>query len=1069
MIKLYPEQPSAPASKKIRLFNDTPPAPPASTTVPKANLATKVSTPIPAGAPTSTDPYFRGKGYGASNITDTSGKPLLTFKNETAKQSQLLLNRVATTWDPTVPQKIDRKMLVNGRVPQEVTDAIRKELGAGYDDELDHRIALSLSGSNQKTNLGLEPGRTTKGRAIQLNTLVNRISKQVSTGQISLLEGQRRIAEAKGVELPDVGAKGYEAVPVRTTAPAGVPETSPFKVNSSFRSNEAFRTPLPVERDPSTIPAPVRKAGGVARDVAAGVFADPADAKNDPRISNNKKMTPFALGVGLGMIGPLDDIAKGPKAVKNLVTKADDAFDAAKYVAKNVAEREAARGPGPKVFEGVGSFLSLAKRKLVDFAAPIEDVLADTLKKTKTTLRPSEHITNQIDRVLRAPAIAGQFVRDGGLEAVIKEAPDLDALDQYLIAKHTRTVAANGLKTGRDLASDTRLIETLGPEYEGLAKTVTAYSQKLLDYSVDSGLISKELATKLKEIYPDYVPLQRIFADDEVADLGFGGGKAIASLSKQTIVQKLTGSTREIASPIESLMAKTSDAFRQGEKNKAARILASYKDLPGNPFSLRELPKGESAPHTISYLDDGVKRTFETSKEIAEAAKALNVQQMNILGKILALPVRVAKLGITGINVPFVASNIIKDQVGGFINSNRALATSVANPANFIKALFSAVKHDELYEELVREGAGGTSFDIARDQVPATIGKIRASRSAAGRVLYTVKHPSELLRTAEDIIGRSEELTRLQQYRGSREAFIKEGMSKDEAKIAAAKAARENTVNFARRGEWGTVLNSAFLYLNAGIQGTRTLVRSASTRPVQTAAKIATAVFMPVSIVTAWNMRDPERREAYEDIAPFERENNIVIVPPNPTKDEQGRWNVIKIPLAQGVNNLSSIPRRAIEQAFGHDDVRASELADLLIGSVSPVSPDKGSVLSAITPQAIKPSLEVGVNKNFFTGRDIVSPYMKNKPAEEQVYDYTSGSARRIAKAFKVSPIKVETFIKETFGGVGAQALNALDQALATGGLIPRDQIGGESVFEATVRRFKKATGGEAERRNQKK
>ncbi len=1044
MIRLYQEKP---ASKKVRLYSD---APSATSTAPKTTSTTRPSGGAPVTLGANRAGYYEGKGYGASNVGDSSGRPLLTFNNATAKQSQLLSERVATKFDPSVPTKLNRKLLVTGRMPSSVSSKIKKELGGAYSEELDHRIALSLAGSNQGSNLGLEPGRI-GGRAAELNKLVNQLSREVSDGTISLLEGQRRIAEAKGLKLDDAGATPGD----RKQAPVAATK---FKDAEAFRKSKDFRTvPKELQVDPAS-PAvkATKKATAAVKDFASGFIADPAQAKNDPRMDTFQKDTAFSLGVAAGMIGAGDELAKAPKAIKKVAT---ETFDAARYVAENLARREAAKG-GPKLLERAGSFLKNAKTKLVDFAAPIEDIVTSTIKGTKTTLKPSEDISNAIDRVLRAPTIAAQFVRDGGLEDVIKKAKDIDALDQYLIARHARTLVRNGIETGRDVLKDGKLIETLAPEYEPIAKAVTEYSQKLLDYSMDSGLISTDLAAKLREAYPDYVPFNRIFEEGELLDHGFSGGKAVASLSKQTVVQKISGSVREIASPIESLIQKTNDAFRQGEKNIAARILAGYKDLPGNPFALRELGPGESAVHTISYLDDGAKKTFETTKEVAAAAKALNVQQLNILGKILALPVRVAKLGITGINIPFVASNIVKDQVTAFINSAEGIRTSVANPVNFARSLFSAVKHDELYQELVREGAGGTSFDIARDQIPATIDRIRASRSLASRMRYTVTHPGELLRAVENTIARSEELTRLQQYRGTKVKLIKDGMAEAEARIAAAKAAREGTVNFARRGEWGTVLNSAFLYLNAGIQGTRTLVRSAATRPVATAAKIATSVFMPVSIATAWNMNDPARRAAYEDIPEFEKQNNIIIVPPDPTQDEKGRWNVIKIPLAQGVNNLATLPRRAIEQAFGYDPLRAREIAEALISTVSPIAPTRGAVLSSLTPQAIKPSLEEASNMNFFTGRNIVPPYMTKLPPEEQVFGTTSGSARKIGKGLGVSPIKVESFIKETFGGVGSQVLNLLDRASN------QEVIGGESTAEATTRRFTKATGGELERRD---
>jgi hypothetical protein len=316
VIKLYPENTNSPKPRTIRLYSDPPASPPPTSTVPRASTAISTKTPIPAGAPTSTDPYFHGKGYGASNITDSSGKPLLTFDNESAKQSQLLSNRVATTWDPTVPQKLDREMLVNGRVPVRVTNAIRKELGAAYDDELDHRIALSLGGSNQKSNLGLEPGRTTKGRAIQLNTLVNRLSKEVSNGKISLLEGQRRIAEAKGVKLPDIGAKPYEPEPISRPA-AQIQVQSRAPAPNEFRTPTDFKSvPKPGEPSKAILP----KAAGAVKDAAAGFFSTPEEMKTDPRFEN--AFSPYGIGAAFGMLGVADEIAKAPKSAAELSKKA---------------------------------------------------------------------------------------------------------------------------------------------------------------------------------------------------------------------------------------------------------------------------------------------------------------------------------------------------------------------------------------------------------------------------------------------------------------------------------------------------------------------------------------------------------------------------------------------------------------------------------------------------------------------------------------------------------------------------------------------------------------------------
>lgn len=779
-------------------------------------------------------------------------------------------------------------------------------------------------------------------------------------------------------------------------------------------------------------------------------------------ISKNKITKPLNV---------LDDIAKK----SNPLIQEAKIFNPEKYVAEQVTKQSAARKSETLGIAGkTKDFLKNIKVKLVDSNAPIEDVISDFQRNTKSEILPKYDITNQIDRVYRAPTIAGQFMEDNGLESVIKNVDNIDNIDQYLIAKQAKTVAANGIETGRDLTKDQKLIDAFAPRYEETAQKVNQYSKNLLDYSVDAGLIDKKIAADLKIKYPDYAPINRVFSELEKTG-EFSGPKGVASLSKQTVVQGLKGSEREIESPIASLMAKTNDAFVQGEKNKAAKILTDYAKLPNNPFELRLLKTGEIAVKgrgTISVLNNGVKEIYETTPEIAQAAKSLSVQQLNILGKIFALPVRVARVGITGINLPFVASNIAKDQVTAIINSKNALKTSIANPLNFLKALYNAVGHGKLYQEAVRSGAMGTSFDISRNQAPKTIAKIRASRNIGSRILYTVKNPGELLRSVENIVGRSEELTRLQQYGATKQAMLKKGMTESDAIISASKAARENTVNFARRGEWGTVLNSTFLYLNAGIQGTRTFLRGMKTRPVQTTTKLALTVFAPIATVTLWNLNDPKRKAAYEDIAEYEKESNIVIIPPNPTQDENGNWNVIKIPLSQEVNNIASLARRPIEQSFGLDPVRAGEVAQAFLGTVLPINMNKdvtSTVANTFTPQVIKPTLEMFANKNFFTGFKQVPASMENLSPKMQIKENTSGTAIKIGDALNLSPIQVEAFIKGTAGGVATQGLNASDRILAGLKIIPEDQIGGQDTIEAIMARFNTARGGQTDEKSNNK
>lgn len=714
-------------------------------------------------------------------------------------------------------------------------------------------------------------------------------------------------------------------------------------------------------------------------------------------------------------------------------------YNTQEYIKELTEKQQQAGGSdGPTgLKQKASNFLAEVKAKLVDETAPLTDILTASEKQNKFKVLPKQDIRLQIDRALRSKNLASQFAEDNGLVDAIKKAPDLNALDQYMIAKHAANVEKQGIKTGRDLARDQQLIQDLAPQYEAIAQQVNQYSRKLLDYAVKSGLIDEKLAKGLVEKYPEYVPLNRIFSELEQPNFR-GTGKGVASLSRQTVVQKLQGSEREIRSPIESLLLKTQDAFSQGEKNIAAKQLASYKSLPGFEGLIKEVDAGSRAPHTFSFIENGVKKTYATTREIEAAAKALNVEQMGILGKIISTPTRMLQLGATGLNIPFVVTNVVKDEVTGFVNSNRAAKTSILNPANYVKALFSAVKHDELYKDLVRNAGGGTSFDIARDAPNLSIAKIRSPK------MYTVRHPLELLRTIENLVGRGEELGRIKNFEGTRQALLKEGRTLQDANLLGGQAARENTANFARRGSFGRVINWMIPFFNAGIQGSRQMVRSFQNAPAQTSTKVAATIFTPIAVATVWNLSDPQRKQIYADIPQHEKENNIILIPPDVTQDERGRYNVIKIPLPPGLSNLGTIVRRALETTQGLDAIKFGEIATNLITAGTSVDVTSGNKLaSTFTPQLAKPLVESTTNTNLFTGQRIIPDYMKNRPAELQTRPGVTPIATGIGKLLNVSPLMVENFAQTQLGGLGSQLL------------------GKESPIGNLERRFKKASGGE--------
>jgi hypothetical protein len=183
-------------------------AQPAPTTNSATPLAKFIATPTQAPAPAQSTPtpYFQAKlpsgtFVGISDQKDISGTPYFAYRTPGANATTTDTTRVATTFDPTKPQKLTMSQLHNGRMPSSVSAPIKAALGGKYSDELDHTIALELAGSNNPSNLRIEPGRVgadvTPGESADFDTEENSLAQQVIQGKISLWQAQFKLASEK--------------------------------------------------------------------------------------------------------------------------------------------------------------------------------------------------------------------------------------------------------------------------------------------------------------------------------------------------------------------------------------------------------------------------------------------------------------------------------------------------------------------------------------------------------------------------------------------------------------------------------------------------------------------------------------------------------------------------------------------------------------------------------------------------------------------------------------------------------------------------------------------------------
>lgn len=778
---------------------------------------------------------------------------------------------------------------------------------------------------------------------------------------------------------------------------------------------------------------------------------------------------------------------------------------AVEMIEKREAARRAMDGGGPmsigqRIWAGGKSLAQDAKANVVDKASPIEDPLDAVIRRDKGTfsIRPSQELEGAISKVFRAKAIAGQFAKDNGLIEAIQSpvsAQDYGNFEQLLIARHAAELDPT-ISTGRDAAKDAQLVKDFTPKYQKELALAEKHVRALEDFMVSSGIKSQKEIDALRKRYPNYTDFHRVLPESLS---NFSNPRGIASKLSTNIIQKLKGSdTLQIDDPLGNLLKKTDRVIAEGLTNQAALAAAEYRNFPGMESVIREV-----APHTakkmrsedyFTYLDDGKPRYFVAPRSFVSAAKNLDEKSIGLLGQFFYSFVRMHKAGTTMLDLVFGASNFLRDQQGRAVNqtgvSKRAQHVNLADQSiaskagdlagihpTIAKATAQSVievaknyisKNSALYDEMVRAGGGGTSFDMFRNNPALTVKHIRAQKDGKSRAKNILTGG---FRELENLIGMSEEMTRLQAFGITKADALASGMSQADAQALGGKSARQVTADFYRGGNWRRAMMAMYPYINANIQGTRESIRSAKADPVGYAIRTATNVAIPMAIATMWNLATPEREAAYADIQDWEKDKYFILLPENPVKDEKGRWESVKLPMPPGVSEVGGLVRRHMEGAKGGDPVNWKNYAGALFNFLSPVSGTGEQIAGQSVPHGPKIMAEAALNKNFYTNRPIKPEWMDRLPVQEQAFDSTSGTARMAGSALGVAPVFVDHVIKGLGGGVTGQVLHYADvgrKAIADklpdkapGVQYMRDlPIGGESTPEKAARRFLYSQGG---------
>jgi predicted kinase len=303
----------------------------------------------------------------------------------------------------------------------------------------------------------------------------------------------------------------------------------------------------------------------------------------------------------------------------------------------------------------------------------------------------------------------------------------------------------------------------------------------------------------------------------------------------------------------------------------------------------------------------------------------------------------------------------------------------------------------------------------------------------------------------------SENAYRLATYR----TLVEEGKSRSES----AAAAKNVTLNFDKRGEWGANLSALYLFFNPAIQGvTRAsyaMFRAKHKAQVWGAVGSLAAIgYMSAQLVRALGDDDDE----WEIISRSTKDRNLIF--PDPTNKERGQ---ITLPLPYEFSFFVGLGYAVNDAVNGKFDQKSGwNLASSFVDAFSPVGNpinEEANILGwfNMLPTALNIALAPALNQNNFGGKIQPTQYREDTPDSQNMWRNTRGTwYDKVATglneatggspfnegAVDVSPESIKHYARSLMGG----AYTFLDQVYGFAGPpIPALGMDGGAAWNGSV------------------
>ena len=632
--------------------------------------------------------------------------------------------------------------------------------------------------------------------------------------------------------------------------------------------------------------------------------------------------------------------------------------------------------------------------------------------------------------------------------------------------------------------------------YQKIAALIDSINQRTLQIQFEGGLINEQEYNALSNFYENYVPLKGhqdsdplvrrtgnhvsinsdIRGKDNPYALGHGErskdilahvfeqhANAIARAERNAVYQTLHNWVQ--ANPDNGVITLAEPTMEQRRTPaKTATVDGKEYVIEEAEVKLVKQPGWQNQNDVVALRVNGENvylRVAEGAESLAKNLKSMGTSSLPSWARFLAGFQRWRALTNTMVNVEFPLSNCIRDLTTAGINLGTEETAMMQKAAmkNVLPALKAIWKGErgkisdpemaKLYK-LFRENGGKMEFTSLHG-LEANLRKIdsynrryKGIRGATKKLLEkkAVQGAYSLMENANTAM---ENATRLAVFK----AALDSGKATPKQ---AAFLARNITVNFTKKGEWGTGLNTAYLFYNASVQGSLRIVQAAKSPRVQ---KILGGIIAMGAFENLMNQMVGEEDEDgltdYDKVPEYIKQSNMVI----PVPDFLGlKRKFVTIPLPYGYNAFYYAGKQvtSVIPVLGGKKTIGAATADTLDATLNAFNPigGAGNVFRSLTPEVLKPVIDIATNEDWKGDRIMPdrNPFEKYRVPDSELKWATAstpavtaarklnalagGSRTRSAGWADISPETMDYAVQFLTGGMGQSISRVIDLPFKT-------------------------------------